>query len=325
MIDHGSSCDYRRPTVLLLGGFGRSGSTLLERMLGQLPGVQTMGEVLHLWERGLRDDELCGCGVPFSVCPFWSAVGVAAFDGWERVDAEQSIADRRDVVSNWHLIGILTGFCPRQRGMRQQRMLRRLDLLYSAVSAETASQVLVDSSKHPAYAFLLRRAEVDLACVLVVRDPRGVVFSWGKEIARPETLGRPSLMPTYGVVPATLRWVLYNWLYVLLGQLGVPLLVVRYEDLVSSPAATIGRLAAAVGVPTTPASLPHGNRVWLDPHHTVAGNPMRFRTGELALRLDEEWKVALPRWRRRIVDGLTLVSRRRFGYGEWPRSPARAG
>ena len=48
--------------VLFLGGLGRSGTTLLERLLGQLSGVSPLGEVVHLWQRDLVDDERCGCG-----------------------------------------------------------------------------------------------------------------------------------------------------------------------------------------------------------------------------------------------------------------------
>ena len=61
--------------VLYLGGIGRSGSTLLERMLGQIPGTCSLGEVVHLWARGIRDNERCGCGDTFHACPFWTSVG----------------------------------------------------------------------------------------------------------------------------------------------------------------------------------------------------------------------------------------------------------
>src|SRR4029450_12109098 len=63
-----------RPTVLYLGGLGRSGTTVLERVLGELPGVCSVGELVHLWRRGVLDDETCGCGSAFSACPFWSEV-----------------------------------------------------------------------------------------------------------------------------------------------------------------------------------------------------------------------------------------------------------
>jgi len=49
-------------TVLFIGGLGRSGSTLLDRMLGRLDDVWSVGELVHLWERGLSQNNRCGCG-----------------------------------------------------------------------------------------------------------------------------------------------------------------------------------------------------------------------------------------------------------------------
>jgi len=80
-----------RPRVLIIVGSGRSGSTLIERALGEVPGVAPLGETVHMWERGVRDSELCGCGQPFGTCPFWQSVGQVAFGGWHQIDAQVAI------------------------------------------------------------------------------------------------------------------------------------------------------------------------------------------------------------------------------------------
>jgi hypothetical protein len=64
-----------RVTVVYLGGFGRSGSTLVERMLGAAPGWVNVGELVDLARSVAPGDELCGCGQPFSTCPMWTRVG----------------------------------------------------------------------------------------------------------------------------------------------------------------------------------------------------------------------------------------------------------
>jgi hypothetical protein len=56
--------------VIFLAGLGRSGTALLERALAELPRVQALGEVNHLWRRSLVEDERCGSGEAFSRCPF---------------------------------------------------------------------------------------------------------------------------------------------------------------------------------------------------------------------------------------------------------------
>src|SRR5437870_4438917 len=83
--------------VLYIGGCGRSGSTLLDRMLGQVPGVCSLGELTHLW-RGLLDNAECGCGAPIRDCPFWRAVGECAFGGWQALDAVEMVRLQRSVL-----------------------------------------------------------------------------------------------------------------------------------------------------------------------------------------------------------------------------------
>jgi hypothetical protein len=42
--------------VVYVGGSQRSGSTLLDRMLGQVSGHESAGEIVHLWARGLKNN-----------------------------------------------------------------------------------------------------------------------------------------------------------------------------------------------------------------------------------------------------------------------------
>ena len=72
--------------VLYIGGSGRSGSTILDSILGQFEGFMSVGEVRFIWKRGLIDDRLCSCGEAFSDCPFWTEVLDRAFGGASGID-----------------------------------------------------------------------------------------------------------------------------------------------------------------------------------------------------------------------------------------------
>src|SRR4051794_1644797 len=55
-------------------GISRSGSTLLDRLLGEFSGAISLGEVHQIWARGYLSNHLCGCGLAFQDCPFWREV-----------------------------------------------------------------------------------------------------------------------------------------------------------------------------------------------------------------------------------------------------------
>jgi hypothetical protein len=91
---------------------------------------------------------------------------------------------------------------------------------------------------------------------------------------------------------------------------------VRYEDFVRDPRTTLERLAEHAGTPLGSADddLVRGDRLTLGVDHTVAGNPMRFATGEITIRADEAWRDDMPERDRRVVTGLAWPLLRRYGY-----------
>jgi hypothetical protein len=46
----------------------------------------------------------------------------------------------------------------------------------------------------------------------------------------------------------------------------------------------------------------------------VSGNPMRFKTGRLDLRLDDAWRREMPHRQAALVTGLTWPLQRWYGY-----------
>ena len=89
--------------VLYMAGTGRSGSTLLARILDRADGVVAAGELRYLWQRGLLEDRVCGCGEPFSRCPFWTEVIDRGFGGRQHVDARELVATQRTLTRLRHV------------------------------------------------------------------------------------------------------------------------------------------------------------------------------------------------------------------------------
>lgn len=304
-----------RPVVLYLGGFGRSGTTLLDRMLGEVPGVVSSGELVHLWERGVAADERCGCGEPFTACPLWTEVGRKAFGGWEALDVAHVIGLKRAVDRNRYIPAMLAkALLPRYRHQLQE-YAELLGKMYGALGEVAGASVIVDSSKHASYGYLLRAVPgIDLRLVHAVRDPRGVANSWLKQRRRPEVARGESYMPIYSPGRSGVLWTGHNAMVEGLARL-VPSIVVRYEDLIDDPERQLRRVLRLAGVPDeVPLDHLDAGSVTLGQGHTVAGNPMRFRTGRMVLRRDEGWRSGLPRRSQALVAVATWPLRRRYRY-----------
>jgi hypothetical protein len=303
--------------VLYIGGLGRSGSTLLDRILGRLDGVCSVGELVHLWERGLRQDHRCGCGRAFSGCPFWRRVGERAFGGWHTLDVDEVLALKGSVDRNRYLPLMVLPGLSRSHRARQDRYLALLARLYAAVAEVSGRRLLVDASKHASHAFLVRRLPgVDLRLVHLVRDSRGVAFSWTKRTRRAEVAAGDALMATESPLRLSGRYLGYNLLFHLLGRLGVPGLRLRYESLVRDPAGELARVLALAGRPPAAGELGFVGDGWVElaPGHALAGNPMRFRSGRVPLAVDEEWRGRLRRRHRLLTLASTWPLLLRYGY-----------
>ncbi|MEV4618825.1 sulfotransferase [Asanoa sp. NPDC049573] len=302
--------------LLFVGGLGRSGTTLVERLLGELPGVCALGEVVHLWQRDIRADERCGCGTRFSACAFWERVGALAFGGWDTVDVYRVLALQAAVERTRHIPRLASARLPDDYRRQVQEYAGYYAAVYRAAAEVTGASVLVDSSKHSALAHCLRWSpDIDLRVAHVVRDPRGVAHSWTKVVARPETDGE-SEMTRYSPGRSAMLWNAHNAAFGLLARRGVPLLRVRYEQFVADPRAGLGALAAFAGLGVEGSDLDFLTETHADltVGHSAAGNPMRFSVGRIPLRRDDGWLRGLPATDRRLVGAVCAPLLRAYGY-----------
>ncbi len=206
---------------------------------------------------------------------------------------------------------ILSGRLGRRR---PGRLAAALGPLYQAIRESTGCRVLVDSSKLPSYGALLETLPgVELYVLHLVRDPRATAWSWLRRKRLTDTPA-PRLMQRQPPGKSAAMWMVWNLTAALLWSGGPRYLRLRYEDLVRRPEAAVRRIAELVG--ESPAALPFPvpGRVALAPTHSVAGNPGRLDTGEVALRLDDEWSSRLRPRHRLVVTLATWPLLRHYRY-----------
>lgn len=296
--------------VLLIAGYGRSGSTLLDRLLGQLPGVVSIGEFFWIWRWGFKDNLLCGCGTPFSDCVFWHEVMTCAF-GSDGVDVDRMITVQNTIEGKRYGLP-LSSYRKRQQLREYSQALAKV---YSAIKTVSGCNIIVDSSKAPSRGFLLRRMhEVELYVVHIVRDSRAVAYSWQRKQLRPEIYWKEDFMPRKAAYHSALVWNAANTLSHLLESGRTHYELVRYEDLVCDPRREIARLSRWLGKADVKLEFLDGLKADLRSSHTVAGNPMRFKHGVIEIRPDMEWRTKMAKADRALISLLTWPLLFRYGY-----------
>lgn len=294
--------------LLFIGGYGRSGSTLLDRVLGETEGVCSLGEVRHLWREGVVQDRRCGCGARFSSCPWWSAVLHRAF-GPHRMDVERILALQRSVDRWWRIPLLVAG----SSSGELHAYLDALRRVYEAAAAVSGARLLVDSSKDVSHGYLLDRLtpQIDVRMVHLVRDPRAVAYSWQRRKENPGS-GRP--MDRWPPWRTAIEWDAINAMTRAARRFGRPCLQVRYEDLTADPAGTVRRILAFAGEDPAASPVDDEGMVSLSASHTVAGNPDRFRSGPTKIAADRAWRSQLAPRARLAVTSLASCSLPRYGY-----------
>lgn len=304
-----------RLNVLYVMGSGHSGSTLLDMMLGEIPGFLSCGEV-HVLSR-LQPSDACSCGQALSACEIWSNV-VGADSAAAPL---QALRTQQRSVRARHTPALLA----RRRHAPLQGPVggyaEAITEVYRRLSAATGADVLIDSSKEPSHAALLGLLpQVNARFVHLVRDPRGVVYSYLR--AQRRGADRADGMPGAGAVgPKALiaqgaRWTVANGLAELVTvRFGRRTsLRLKYEDLISAPERVLPGLASLFGRNLGARRIVEDGHARLGTNHMLTGNRSRNRTGRVPLRIDDEWVKELAPRDVALVSSTTFPLLTRYGY-----------
>lgn len=304
----------KKVKVLYVAGNGRSGSTLLDIILGQVSGFFPVGEVRNVWDYGLVENRPCGCSTPLRMCPTWTGIFNHAFPHGESVDPDKVVEWRERFAQTKRLLPILL------RGRQYSHnphtdicdYLATLEKLYHGIAHSTGAKVIVDSSKWPTYAYLLSQIDsIELYVLHLVRDPRACAFSWSR-IKETEPGKHLDLQ---GPVQSTSYWVVWNPAirYLFRRHTG-RYMFLRYEDFVVRPRQTIEEVVRFAGENFTASPFISDNEVSVAKTHTVEGNAARFVSGSIKIHADTEWRSRMPLCNKLITTAMTWPFLWKYGY-----------
>lgn len=316
-IGGGAPTRRQKIKVLYIAGPSRSGSTILSNILGEIEGFFAAGELIDFWEWALVKDGQCGCGAPLSRCPVWEDVFAAFSAATDSIAIQEIFKLASAELHSWK-VPLWRRF-PYWRTKMLERLAayhERLQLLYQTIQTAQGCRVIVDSSKNAAYAFqLARMPQIDLYAVHLIRDPRATAYSWSraKKGLRQEKPLR-----------STTVWVSRN-LFTSQLQNGAPekYLRINYEDFVSAPQPVVNEILDFLREPASSLPFVDDHQVELQVNHSIYGNPNRYQSGTIQIRIDDEWKKT--KWKgKHLVTALTWPLLLSYGYPLFGDGPNQA-
>jgi len=283
-------------------GYGRSGSTLLESLIAQRYNYRALGEVKYYYERGVYKQELCSCGNNISACAYWSKISKNVEDVKDPGEVGELTAKFESSI--FAMYNIVLG--KYRRGFKKY-----IDATVKLYQALLDSGAFVDSSKMPMHLYWLNKnIDVRPKIIYMVRDPRAVSWSCGRNVVRKESaakLGPDGFMPKFNYFSALFKWSLNAFVSALVVKLSKSeVYYLKYEDFVKSPDKYMNELDHFLGKDKA-------NTV-SDNLHSISGNPRRFTNGLDSIKYDDEWERKLGKGK--MVAGylLTLPFSKVHGY-----------
>jgi len=262
--------------LVYIGGYGHSGSTLLEYLLTASAKVVACGEVLAALHARLRKQK-CTCGKAVSDCEVWGRFSREhlQLDRWTHQDLTLELLSE---VSGNHTMLVdssKTAWRSATTPLRFRRMLgRQFHLIH------------------------------------IVRDPRAVCWSI---LRRAQSTGNLPSSELLRCAFTILGWWTANLTCELFGLLYRDQYVrVRYEDLTRSTIPCMNRLFQAL---LTEGDIRFDTLGATSNRHQLYGNRMRRRRLSLSgIKEDREWSRVMPPASLRLVEALSWPLRRKYGY-----------
>lgn len=307
--------------LIYVASIGRSGSTLLESILGAHSQIATCGEI-HIWpheilQKGVRP---CICGKSVLKCPVWTEVLKQVNPLQQPLPQihffrEQHHAGHTLRASQLKIFGKQPLSAQAAAKIQQygQNNYAVFDAFLNVMRSHDSPQLnwVVDSSKDPyRLLWLARSGYFNVKVLHIVRNPPAFVYSMVKRL--PKEIATVPHQRLYEAARQSVKWSIEN---ALISKVAANHLdassyqLVKYEALAAEPTATFQQICRFLGCDfeaSAIANFREGSK------HTIAGNPMRYEARGISL--DEKWKTLLPGSLRKVAKTLTLVNRSDYGY-----------
>ncbi len=310
--------DAKLKIVYILGA-GRSGSTVLDTVLGNHTAMESLGELHRLPRNGWVNGEFCSCGTRVTECDFWKTVRAE----WDARNPQYSLERYLDAQESFLRFRYLPKLFFRHffPSAEFREFVEATENLYLSIAKTNGCSTLVDSSKSPAFALALCSAErLDLRVIHLTRDARGVAYSQKASFEKDEKAGVERDLRPRSVLRTGFFWNITNLLsgFVRSRLAQKNSIRIRYEDFMQDPRATLRSIAACIEIPLDELADKIEQGEEFSVGHNVAGNRLRM-AGSVRLSPDTKWVRMLSKKDKALVWLSTCLLMKHYEYGKTPQ------
>lgn len=286
--------------IVFIVGMERSGSTLLQNILGQFEGVRSIGEIRYVYKN--FDIKKCGCGKFLSECNEWKGV----------LEKKYSLNIKQpELTRNRYFEFFRISFVRKFLIHFLKKEIVRLKRIYGFFN-DNGGSIIVDSSKNVITPILLAcQPNINVCVVHIVRDSRGIENSLNKR----KISGHKGYL-RHKTMLAALNWNITNGICEKLADFeGIDYFRVKYEDLCEKPEQSMSDLLSNINcIDKFSEDIFENDRIVLKPNHTAGGSPSRYKVGDVPLKEDVKWKEELSRNKVCKVNLITGKKLKKYGY-----------
>lgn len=269
-------------------GAGRSGTTLLATILGGSSSIITLGE-LHQFLDYVLEGKECSCGERLKECNFWEPVISKLFKQYSTNELLEFNDYCKKIESHNRILSSLF--------FKYSKYISFQENLFKIIEELYPSTTFLDSSKYISRYLQLRRMEdVSVKAIYTVRDVRGVINSFGKQVQTPK-----------GSIATIIYYKLINFFGQIIHWNASPKgsLKLKYEDFVNQPTQSFQKIASFINIPLQDVITKLEQNKSFSMPHIIGGNRMKSAT-TITLKNDDAWKTNISRGKQKLYYLLTL-------------------
>jgi hypothetical protein len=279
-LKNGAIKTVRTSKLIYIAGYSRSGSTVMDILLGSHEDAFSCGELTYLLEDSLNDDRSCACGNRYSSCPVWGQIPKGN-------DEDSKVL--REVECRQVL---------KASKASEQQYAEIVMAMLSKIRVVTGCRILIDSSKNSKDpALRMERLQTicneDVYVVHLVRDYFSTISSYYVNGSNCVSEGHGQ-EKSFLLLRSSLGWMIANTIAWWLGR-RLRYLAVDHNEFLRDPLATLDAIEQFVDEDFSSTKQRVKEGQVLVASHNVGGNRVR-REGILVKGRDLTNSITLPLW-----------------------------